>query len=356
MPANQLVGMSEIAQIAGVTKQAVANWRDRNEDFPKPIANLKQGPVWQLGEIAQWAKGKDIQIDAVEAEAINDEDSVSRTLTVALLNMKGGVGKSTLTANLGWYFANMKDKRVLLVDVDPQFNTSQYVLGVEHYRKLLAKGAATVVDIFDQHTPSVNGKRKKLDGGDVISHVRSWRDGGRLDLIPSRLELAWTLKNPHSKERLLAGFIEGISDQYDIVLIDCPPTESMLTEAAYFACDYILVPVKPEFLATIGLPLLGQSIREFEEKEGREIQLAGIVFNAAQQTAEQCRAKEDVRKLAAAQGWYLFKNEISYSASYPSGARQGRPIYLTDYARSSRVNEFRDFATELMERLQIHGN
>src|SRR5690348_3677822 len=99
MAANQLVGMSEIAQIAGVTKQAVANWRDRNVDFPKPVANLKQGPVWELNEIAVWAKGKDIQIDAVEAEAINDKDRASRALTVALLNMKGGVGKSTLTAN-----------------------------------------------------------------------------------------------------------------------------------------------------------------------------------------------------------------------------------------------------------------
>ena len=355
MEPDALVGMSEIAQLARVTKQAVANWRDRSPDFPKPIAKLKQGPVWQLRDVVEWAKEKDIAVNVPEGAATTAE-ATSEALVIAMLNMKGGVGKSTLTANLGWYFAHMKDKKVLVVDTDPQFNTSQYALGVEAYLKRIQSRAPTIVDIFEQHTPSANGGQKKLRPEEVICNVRTWRGGGKLDLVPSRLQLSWVLKNPHGKERLLAGFAESVSSEYDIVLIDCPPTESMLTEAAYFACDYVLVPVKPEFLATIGLPLLGQSMREFEDKEGREIQLAGIVFNATQATAEQTKAKSDVRKLAREQSWYIFKNEISYSASYPSGARQGRPIYLTDYARSSRVDEFRSFAGELMERLEINAD
>jgi chromosome partitioning protein len=354
MTGKDFVGMSEIAQLAGVTKQAVANWRDRDSDFPEPVASLKQGSVWKLSDVLEWANRNDIRIALSETD--DPAKAIAQAVTIAVLNMKGGVGKSTLATNLGWYFAQLLDKRVLLVDLDPQFNASQYALGVNGYLKIEESGAPTVVDIFDQYTPTGNGNKKKLTPETVIQNVRSWRDGGKLDLIPSRLQLSWILKNAQGKERLLANFLEKISDRYDLILIDCPPTESMLTEAAYFACDYVLVPVKPEFLATIGLPLLGQSIREFEDKENHEIELVGIVFNATQSTAEQHRAKADVRKLAREQDWHIFQNEISYSASYPSGARQGRPIYLTDYARSSRVREFRDFATELTERLKINGN
>lgn len=70
---------------------------------------------------------------------------------VSLLNMKGGVGKSTLAVNLAWQFFQFS-KRVLVVDLDPQFNASQYMLGGEGYKKLVQNQAATTWDIFEQHT------------------------------------------------------------------------------------------------------------------------------------------------------------------------------------------------------------
>jgi chromosome partitioning protein len=79
-------------------------------------------------------------------------------------------------------------------------------------------------------------------------------------LIPSRLELSRTLKNPHGKERRLAKALSQVQNNYDLIIIDCAPTESVLTDAAYFASRYILVPIKPEFMATIGLPLLARSL------------------------------------------------------------------------------------------------
>ena len=130
-------------------------------------------------------------------------------------------------------------------------------------------------------------------------------------VLPSRLELAWTLKNPQFKEKPLAKFVGAISKNYDLILIDCPPTESILTEAAYLASEYILVPVRPEFLSTIGLQLLARSIADFRERnESSVLKLAGIVFNSTSPTkSEHARSRKDVSNVARQHDWYVFGNE-----------------------------------------------
>ena len=277
--------------------------------------------------------------------------------TVAITNMKGGVGKSTVAANLAWYCAYYNNKKVLLVDLDPQFNLSQYVLGTDAYESHLDAERPTIVDIFEQFTPSVvsGGKPREIKPEQVIANVRTWNDGSFIDLIPSRLELAWTLKNPHSKEHLVRNFLEQVEDRYDLILIDSAPTESMLTNAVYLASDYLLVPVRPEFLSTIGLPLLVRSLDEFTGLYKKETppEIAGILFNHASNKVEHERSRHFVKKVASERGWYVFGNEIGYSDSYPSGARMGKPIFLTDYARSWKKAEFTRVAEEFVERIKL---
>ncbi len=103
-------------------------------------------------------------------------------------------------------------------------------------------------------------------------------DDSLIHLVPSRLELAWTLKNP-TQARLLPQFLSKVADSYDLVIIDCAPTESIFTTAAYRSSRYIVAPVKPEFLATIGLPLLTRSLEEFRLLHQQMVEMAGIVFN-----------------------------------------------------------------------------
>ncbi len=193
------------------------------------------------------------------------------TVTVSLINMKGGVGKTTLAFNLAWFSAWQANLRVLAVDLDPQANLSQYFMGAEKYLEYLNADKSTVVDIFEQFSaPRLQkGAPTLLDPKKVIHHLRKWDDGSLLDLIPSRLELSWTLKNPTEKAHLLPQFLAKISENYDLILIDCAPTESILTTAAYRSSRYVAVPVKPEFLATIGLPLLARSLEEFKLGETR---------------------------------------------------------------------------------------
>lgn len=274
---------------------------------------------------------------------------------VSLINMKGGVGKSTLAVNFAWHFA-FHGKKVLVVDLDPQFNASQYLLGVSEYKNILNSGNPTIWDIFEQGIKTPSGKVVLDKPGDAIYHHMHFRGGGCIHLVPSRLELALSLKNPGNKGHKLDRWLKKVEGAYDLVLTDCAPTESVLTMAAYRASDWLLVPVKPEYLSTIGLPLLANSMDEFngDENGNPNLRLAGVVFNAASYyLPEEREAKDEVRNIAKANRWHVFDNEVEYSRSYPKGAREGRPIFLTSYSRWSKKSNFKRVAEELARRIKL---
>jgi chromosome partitioning protein len=129
----------------------------------------------------------------------------------------------------------------------------------------------------------------------------------------------------------------------------------VLSTAAYLAATYVFVPVRPEFLSTIGLPLLLRSLREFESTYTTEEapQIGGIIFNDSGSKSEHERSRQFVRDIAERNNWYVFESELSHSDSYPSGARIGRPIFLTDNARYWKKEELNDLAKELMDRMGI---
>ncbi len=276
---------------------------------------------------------------------------------VSLINMKGGVGKSTIAVNLAWHFAAKRDwgKNVLLVDLDPQFNASSYLLGVSRYKEILDKNKPTIWDVFEQHTYTPGKKRSSLNPEDVITNVRQFYGGGHIDLIPSRLELAYSLKNPAQKELLLSKLISKAEHEYHLILIDCPPTESVFTIAAYLTTDFILVPVKLEYLSSIGVSLLVRSMDEFHKQyEGHKVKLAGLVFNSTSgYVPEEAESKRDVLGIAGKNGWYVFENPITYSRSYPKGASEGRPIFRTTYSRYSQCQKFSEFANEFAKRIGL---
>jgi chromosome partitioning protein len=276
---------------------------------------------------------------------------------ISLINMKGGVGKSTLTVNLAWHFAAYRNwlKKILVVDLDPQFNASQYLLGVSQYDKILKQTKPTIWEVFEQNTRTPTGQSTFSDPHDPIHNVTNIHGGGKIDLIPSRLELAFSLKNPGQKERQLSRIIDKVDKEYDIILIDCAPTESVLTTAAYLSSDYLLVPVRPEYLSSIGLPLLVNSMTDFNnDYEGHNLSIAGVVFNATSDySPEEKLSKSNVRRVANKNGWYVFDAEVSYSRSYPKGAREGQPIFRTSYSRGRQVTRFNNFASEFAKRIGL---
>ena len=281
---------------------------------------------------------------------------------LALINMKGGVGKSTLAANLAWEMASEPwYKRVLVIDLDPQFNCSQYLIGTQRMEHILSSGSPTVWDVFEQHTVVPGKPSIPLDPADTLVRVhprtRQTTNSGLIDLMPSRLELSQTLRNPTSKEHLLKQTVDRLEARYDLVIIDCAPTDSILTTSAYLVADYIMVPVRPQYLSTIGLPLLERSLVQFASQySGSPPRVLGIVFNAvsrSNQSPESRKSQQEVRQVANQSGWPVFTAEVAYSESFPRGARDGTPILNTTHARQDMKNEFFGFAQEFALRIGL---
>ena len=281
-------------------------------------------------------------------------------VVISLINMKGGVGKTTIASQLA-HAADTDGLRVLAIDLDPQSNLSHSIMGPETYVRHVRDNKPTVVQILEDYIPASGGKGspRRIDVNNVIIKGVGYRRTNQLDLIASRLELSRTLKNPTGKERRLARAIGQVSDQYDLVVIDCAPTESILTDAAYFASRFLVVPVKPEFMATIGLPLLARSIREFGlENEDHELEIAGLVLNDQSEYAnntEKTRAISEVRDVAGEHGWRIFDYQIPYSRSYAKAARNGLPLSQTTAARWDRIEGFKGLKDDILEAVGVMG-
>lgn len=343
-----LVGVAEIADMLGVSKQVIANWRSRKGSFPDPSVTLRSGPVWARDAIIQWAESEGIEFAAKESADSEPTDG-NPAVVAAVMNMKGGVGKSTVAANLGWYAAFARNLRVLMVDLDPQFNLSQYILGVEKYEALVESAAPTIEKLF--HPEGIApGEFEAL-----IQPAKNWNDGSCLHLAPASLDLAWSMRLALDRAHVLRDALDVVRDQYDLILIDCAPTESILSTATYLAASQIIVPVRPEFLSAIGVPLLLKSLKEFEKTHSRENQpaVAGILFNDVRDRVEHSRARRFVRDQATLNDLPLFRHSLSHSDSYPAGARQGKPIFLTDNARTVRKEELSDVCEEILTRIGL---
>ncbi|WP_184512548.1 ParA family protein [Tardiphaga robiniae] len=189
----------------------------------------------------------------------------------------------------------------------------------------------------------------------MIWNVAEWQDGSSLDLIPSSLELAWTTFNASNRAHILAKYLEEVRSDYDLILIDCAPTESVLSTAAYHAADYVFVPVKLEFLSTLGLPLLLKSMKEFGSINGEESvpEFGGIILNDTMDKLEHQKSRQAIEDSAKACSWPIFKNSLSHSESYPAGARLGKPIFMTDKARSTKKHELERVGDEFLARIGL---
>jgi len=266
--------------------------------------------------------------------------------------MKGGVGKTTIAAQLA-FAADSDGLRVLAMDLDPQSNLSQSILGPSRYASdVLKRNHPTIVQVFEGYIPSdgTNKSPKVIKPTDAIIRKAGGADG-TLDLIASRLELSRTLKHQTDNEQSVANIVAAIGDQYDLVTIDCAPTESILTEAAYFASRYIVVPVKLEFLATVGLPLLERSVRDFRsQNQDHQLEIAGMVVNDHSEYSsneEKETALGEVREFACQNDWLIYKSQIPYSRSYPKASRNGLALSRTPNAQWDRIQGFKSLKEEI---------
>lgn len=251
---------------------------------------------------------------------------------IAIANQKGGVGKTTTTINLGAALAE-HDKRVLLIDLDPQGNTSTG-LGVAPESR-----SATSYDLLlGEAVPEP--KRIAIGGGDL------WIIPANTDLASADIEL-----HAHEKRSfLLHDALRGeLLDKagFDYILIDCPPSLNLLTVNAMVAAHAVLVPLQAEFFALEGLSQLMMTIREVRSKANSGLRIEGVVLTMADMRNRLSQQVEaDVRETL---GDLVFRNVIPRNVRISEAPSFARTIL--DYDPSSKGSQaYRALALELLER------
>ncbi len=275
-------------------------------------------------------------------------------ITVCVINLKGGVGKSTISALLARRAYAYRDLDVLAIDIDPQANLSQ---GLMHgnYVNFLQQQRPSIVEVFNGYLPPTSASSTPTSFN-AISAVETIAQAANrtLQLIPSRFDFSDNLLGAIRPDpRALARLLSSNFKHKDLIIIDCAPTESILTTAAYHASGNVLVPVKPEYFATIGFPLLQQSLANFRnQNRGHKISVCGVVINNAFYDGgnnggpEKTRAMTEIQSEASKNNWPIYKNELYHSRGFPKMMRG-------DNSYSGNAQYFFTFANEFFTSLGI---
>jgi chromosome partitioning protein len=202
---------------------------------------------------------------------------------ISFVNMKGGVGKTTVTLNVADYLARAQSKKVAVLDVDPQFNVTQCLFSGEEYVKILSSGGDTILDVFDPDARnyasvvaggSPTNKPKELSEIQLTPRGKVWTLPGNIELY--RLEMVAGEGREFALKRFIEESIAPLD--FDYVIIDTPPTPSIWMTSALIASDYYVIPVKPDPLSMIGIDLLRSIIERRTKTYGLTLKCLGIFF------------------------------------------------------------------------------
>jgi chromosome partitioning protein len=270
---KDLVGVNEIAEMAKVSKQAVANWRARSTDFPTPAANLAAGPVFHRSQVKSWLRRR----------------KVPMTHVLSTINLKGGVAKTTLTVALAETYSAVFGKSVLLIDLDPQTNATTMVIGEEKWHELNAQ-EHTLARLFKD---ALKPEESKFDLDATLQRRVSNVTGARtIDLLPSSLDLIdvqdQLVNTPVGKYGAVRPFdilwraTKELIEDYDLVLIDCPPNLGKITQNGLRISEAYVIPTIPDHLSTYGIPQIVTRVGEFAREIAEDIEPLGIVITKYQ--------------------------------------------------------------------------
>ncbi|MDV8110393.1 AAA family ATPase [Bacillus sp. BAU-SS-2023] len=281
---------------------------------------------------------------------------------ISFINYKGGVGKTTLTANVASELA-FRDKRVLVVDLDPQTNLTLSFIDIEKWRELDTNGK-TIKHWYDEFLDAdldeslkdliiipdkVNNKISNMGANGCVHLISS-----HLELINLDMELA-TRYGGNSERTIRSSFLrlfsrlkkglEEVKDDYDLVLIDCPPNFNIVTQNAIIASDMYVVPAKADFLSTLGIDQLVRHIDALKEKYNTYVEqddsnrwsiidpkLSGVVFTMITvYNQDPIQAQNAYMHQVRRAGYTVFENFIrNNNTMFANSPEYGVPVVLKD--------------------------
>ena len=240
-------------------------------------------------------------------------------ITISLLNRKGGAGKTTASVNLAAIFAEIKNKKVLLVDFDPQANATTYL------DKFISKDEVSVYDVLCED----------LDINKAIIDT----DIANLKLIPSNVNLdkadTYLTTLQMAKEYILKNKLSKIADEYDYVIIDCPPARNNLTTNALTASDYTVLPCEATEYGIDSIFAMNEFISNIQQYVNSNLKVAGILFTKKENTTAQKFYVEQFRE--ALKTYHFFDTEIRKTTVVEKSLTEHQPLII--YSKKEEVTK-----------------
>lgn len=256
------------------------------------------------------------------------------TLVLGVVNQKGGVGKTTTSANLGAAISTL-GKRVLLIDMDAQANLTTHL------------GLGSKDDSSDIETPFELSIYDVLKSGKPIKQAILKRSEN-LDLVPSSLLLSAAdleLGGVVGRELLLKRALQSVRNEYEVVIIDCPPALGLLSLNALAAVDKVIIPVQSQYLALHGVRQLLDTIDRVREVYNQDLLICGALICLHDNRKRLARAVSDSAK--AYFGDLLFQTVVRENVSLAEAPASGQTIF--EYApKSSGADDYMALAKEIL--------
>jgi len=246
-------------------------------------------------------------------------------IVISLLNHKGGVGKTTSAINIGAGLTEM-GKKVLLIDLDPQANLT-ISLGIPRQKHTIYEALRGESELTPyEHKPNL----------DVIT--------SSLDLSGAEMELI----NEAGREFILRELLNQVIDDYDFILIDCPPSLGLLTLNALTSSRYVLIPLQTEFLAVQGLAKIKQVIDKVRFRLNKTLDIGGVI--ATMYDSRRVLNRDVVETIHKHFGEKVFKTYIRENVALAEAPAQRKDIF--EYSpKSSGAIDYLELCKEIIERI-----
>lgn len=269
------------------------------------------------------------------------------TKIISFVNLKGGVGKTTLAVSFATYCAR-KGKKTLLIDVDPQTNATIWVLGFDVW-EAHARECGTVADLLGV------AEHKKAEGNKRRASEVLLKDAPNFsfDIIPSHLELFTIdldLASVTLKELKLKRALEELKGQYDYIILDCPPNLTIPTQNALAVSSHYVIPTASDFLSALGIGLLINRVKKLGDELENVPELAGIVISRAGSRNSGVRDSiEQSLRLNPIFGAQMLAGKIKDRQDVIACTQECKAVF--DSGNAEVVNEFDQVCRELMTRI-----
>lgn len=302
-----LYTIGEFASLLGVSKAVIYKWE--KEGKINKAKRIKRGKT--MYRYYTTDDLRDIR------ENLNLPSPVTKKRKQLFLNFKGGTGKSVISANYGYKLAQIGFK-VLMVDLDPQ----------GHLTKCLGRNpeefSKTLFDVIINKAP-------------IQSAIASTPNMSTLEIIPANLSLSpieLSLTGLHAREFKLKRALEGIEDNYDIIILDAPPNIGLLNLNAILAVDDLLIPVLADFLSYDGLKILFETLRDIQDDFDYELDNIYIFLNRYNESMNiSIRSRDAIMKNYAE---YVCETVIRQNTTLSDATAQGKAIF--EFAPNSRAS------------------